>query len=1505
MPGQQLIKTSGRGFVSIVAATKRFLMAGLLIALCSLTATAEMTPHLSFRHILPDEVSKLGYINDLAQDRQGFMWFAGANGLARYDGYTLTVYRQDNERPESLVHNYVNRIVVADSGHLWLATTEGLARFDPVTETFTAFLHAEDQPEDSSINDVRDLWQESEEVLWLGTRGGLFRLHWPSGEYQRVALDADAEVGAISISALAVDNQGDFWLGTRTQGVYRYRPSSGEVRHFSHSRNDPHSLSDNDVRAVSVDRHNQVWFGTYSGGLARFDRTADRFVRYPNFVDEKNQTVWDIYHDSQGRYWVGDGRSINLFDPASGDFTPFVYREGDSASPGNFVVTSVFEDRAGDIWLGFFPSGVDRIDRRASAFRNFRHNPYDTNSITDGGVTATFEGAEGGLWIGTGYGLNYLNPERDQIRRITRDDSLDHTLSGNTILAIEGEKDVLWLGVWSGGLNRMNLATGEIRHYLPEEGNPRSLPGREPWDVLLDSAGVLWVATEAGVASYHADTDDFTRYQPPLEQLGGDTVLYTRSIYEDRQQRIWVGAIGGLYLLDREQGILQSVPLRDQTESEASNYFVKAIYQDSRGQLWLGTDTGLGRYNPETGEFYRYTQRHGLPDLVVTDIIEDEAGDLWLSTQQGLARFEVRAEEFTPFTAAHGLIGNLYNRATGLMTRRGELVFGNSKGFSIFDPADLQDNQYLPPVFITAISVLNQPLEQVVDKNGEQRAIPFASRLTLEPHETVLEINYSALGYHQSQNNQYAYRLLGFSDEWTSAGERRSAFFTNLDPGNYRFEVRAANNDGLWNPEVAALEIVVLPPLWRTWWAYALYVLLIAGLLYWFTHTQRMKYIYERDKLTRERQLVQRLQEVDKLKDEFLANTSHELRTPLHGIIGLAESMMEGATGILSQATKYNLAMIVSSGRRLSTLVDDILDFSKLRHRGIKLNVRAVDLYVLVDVVINLSRPLVAHKPIVLVNQVPTTLPPVRGDEDRLLQVLHNLIGNAVKFTERGKVVVTAEADEAAGTVSLTVADTGVGIAPEHKDSLFEAFEQGAGDITRLYGGTGLGLSVSRQLVELHRGQIEVSSTPGEGSRFTVTLPMATEEPDVATQTASTNSVEPVVEPEPREVLLPAGGEGTGPHILIVDDEPVNRQVLVNFLSLRNYRISECDSGEKALAFIEANADVELVLLDLMMPGMSGYEICKTLRRRYSTLELPVIFLTAKHQSTDLVQAFGVGANDFLSKPFSRDELLARVATHLQLLDIHRNLDQKVAERTSELKRINSGLEEAQQELKTAYRKLEQASLTDPLTGLYNRRYLYRHLDGDLRRTLTGYQKLNEGERQPGDRDDMLFMLVDIDHFKRINDQYGHAAGDKVLEDLSRTLAQAMRDTDYLVRWGGEEFLLVARFCNRHDAPEMAERVRAAIAQQQFMLKDEEPVQVTCSVGVAAFPFYPDAPETLGWEQVVDLADRALYAVKNTGRNGWISLRGIEVTDGEIHMNAAIEAGHIAMQSKTDRPPEW
>lgn len=703
-------------------------------------------------------------------------------------------------------------------------------------------------------------------------------------------------------------------------------------------------------------------------------------------------------------------------------------------------------------------------------------------------------------------------------------------------------------------------------------------------------------------------------------------------------------------------------------------------------------------------------------------------------------------------------------------------------------------------------------------------------------------------------------------------------------------------------------------PWWRSWWAYSGYVIGVLLLGYWFMRIQRMRIAYEQERLEQERALVRRLQQIDKLKDEFLANTSHELRTPLNGIIGLAESLLEGADGELPQQARQSLELIAASGKHLSSLVNDILDFEKLKNQGISLQKKAVDLRPLVDLMLTLTNPLINGKPIRLWNYVPHDLPAVDADEHRLLQIFHNLLGNAVKFTEQGHINVSAQQMD--DKICISVSDTGIGIAHDKFEEIFSAFHQVEGHSERRYGGTGLGLSITKQLVELHGGSIWLESQLGEGSRFSFTLPVTQEvpQPVIRIEDLSSATLTPVTvaNPDEQQPSLVTTITSDSSHILVVDDDSVNRKVMNNYLSLGGYRVSLVSTGEEALEFLTQRQDVDLILLDIMMPKMSGFETCKRLRQQYSTRELPVIFLTARTQLDDMVMAFEIGANDYIAKPIAKEVLLARVHTHLQLYLANKDLDKKVAERTQELAQKNEGLKAAQAALQEAYKKLEEASLSDPLTGLYNRRFLTQSImtdislvDREYLHWVRGSHEFHEGHWPPfqPQNHDLIFMLLDVDHFKNVNDEYGHSAGDKVLEQLSKLLLSTLRESDYLVRWGGEEFLVVARFCNRNEAPEMAERIRIVVENYEFDLGGGQTIRKSCSLGYAVYPFYPLQPIAITWEQVVDTADRGLYMAKNSGRNCWVGI-GSREEDREYvnpalakNLGSLVAAGAILLES--------
>lgn len=570
--------------------------------------------------------------------------------------------------------------------------------------------------------------------------------------------------------------------------------------------------------------------------------------------------------------------------------------------------------------------------------------------------------------------------------------------------------------------------------------------------------------------------------------------------------------------------------------------------------------------------------------------------------------------------------------------------------------------------------------------------------------------------------------------------------------------------------------------------------------------------------------LTKRLQALDKLKDDFLANTSHELRTPINGIIGIAESLIAGATGPLARKTIHNLEMIVSSGRRLASLVNDILDYSKLKYNDISMQTHAVDIRQVVSVVMTVLDTTRSNREVLMINAIPEGLPPVRGDENRLQQILYNLLGNAIKFTSQGSITVTAR--EETDHIQICVEDTGIGIHHDRIGGIFKSFEQVDPSVSREYGGTGLGLSITKRLVELHYGEISVESEPGKGSKFCFTLVKAPEGETVSAgeTVVGDGEVAGSVMAAPHSL----GNEKTkigwdGPHataaILVVDDDQVNRQVLENHLSLVHYRVDTAENGIEAIDKIRRN-HYDLVLLDIMMPKMSGYEVCRIIRNSYPINELPVLVLTAKSQPGDVATAFQVGANDYIIKPFEKDELMGRIKTLLLL----RNKTREAAENA------------------------HQASI-DGLTGLNNRRSLYE----------IGGRLFNAARRH---HRDLSAIMIDVDHFKRFNDAYGHGFGDEVLRQIAIHIVNALRKEDVAARYGGEEFAILLPDSPQKSALQVAERIQLVIKSSCTTIAEIGNLNCTISAGVAALT---DDMETL--DDLIKAADTLMYTAKGSGRN--------------------------------------
>jgi signal transduction histidine kinase/ligand-binding sensor domain-containing protein/HPt (histidine-containing phosphotransfer) domain-containing protein/BarA-like signal transduction histidine kinase len=1271
-----------------------------LIILCatSLHSYAENSQY-SFDHFSRDQGLSQASVQALYHDKQGFIWAGTTDGLNRFDGYQFTVYRSNSDKFDSLSNNNVLSITQDSNENLWFGTVSGLNRFNKSTESFTTFLHDNKQNNSLSNNMVQtltadkfgsvwvgtknglnkfngesftlfshqseennalrnnilailedsnnDLWlgtqgglsffdvkaktlnavkvdlkeqsitsllEYDDNTLWLGTENGLYLYHKKNGllsEHKTLI----NQLASSYITSFLLRNNNDLWITTRNKGIYRYNLISKSIEHLQSDKKKPDSLIDNDIRAIINDNANNLWIGTYINGIDKYDVSREQFNHKVQDVTKKNHL--------QG-----------------GAFFHFLEHSTDK------------------LLISTYQSGLNEYDKTTGQYHQYLHDPTNNNSIGANTVTWLINDEKQGVWLGTvGGGLNLFDVETKVFTRFMHNPDDPNSISHNNILFIfQEDEHTLWIGTWGGGLNKFDTRTKKFTRFMHDPNNINSLSGNNIWAIHKDDKGFLWLGTMfSGLNKFDPKTKTFTHFQHD--------------------------------------------PKNDNT---LSNQFVDAIHQTSDGILWLGTSNGLNKFDPLTEKFIHYKEKDGLASTTIYGILEDEQGHLWLSTTNGLSRFNPETETFKNYDVTDGLQSKEFATLSYYKSKSGEFFFGGVNGYNHFYPQDIKDDTRLPNIVLTNFLVHNEtvkvgPYEESSNKTEQpfmlDAVINELTQLTLTHLEKLITFEFSALHFSEPMSNKYAYTLDGFDEKWvyTDAKNRR-ATYTNVPAGDYVFRVKASNGDGYWNEQGKSLNVTVLPAPWLSWWAFSLYFIIGVGLLVAFIY--RLNY-----QRLKEQAINIRLTRVDKLKDEFLANTSHELRTPLNGIIGLAESLIDGVAGQLPEKANHDLSMVVASGRRLSNLVNDILDFSKLKNHGLQIYTSAIDINSMVDVVFTLSRATLKTKDIELINNIAKDFPAVKADEDRLQQILFNLVGNAIKFTPSGTVTISAQLVGNSHTdeqqfVCIDISDTGIGIATENLATIFKSFEQVTGNETRSASGTGLGLAVSKQLVELHGGTITVISTQNKGSIFSFTLPIYdisdselseliavgdVNHEQTKQQLSRLQAIDDTIDYFSVDILSPKDNttnkENNDFRVLIVDDDPINRQVLNNYLLSLDYQLFQAHGGEQALALIEQASEgllagerpFDLILLDIMMPKVSGYEVCRKLREKYSVNELPVIFLTAKNQVVDLVESFSAGGNDYLTKPISKHELLSRVETHLTLLDINRSLETKVAERTVEL----------------------------------------------------------------------------------------------------------------------------------------------------------------------------------------------------------------------------------------------
>jgi two-component system, sensor histidine kinase ChiS len=1158
-----------------------------------------------FTHFTEKEGLSSNYIVCMLEDKNENLWFGtDGGGLTKYDGKTFEHYAQEG----GLMSNTISCLAEDSKGNLWIGSNDnGVAMFSG-----KQFIHYGSK-QGLASDQILCIYSDSKDNLWLGTfNGGIIK--YDGASFLQFSPKEDSLLQ--EVSSIAEDKHGKIWLGTKL-GSVMYDGKS--FYNFSSRKNIMHTP----ISCATVGRDGNIWFGTLGNGAIKYDGK-----NLTHFTTEEGLNVNGIrciFEDKGGNTWLGtDGGGVSRYN--GNVFTHLTEREGLS----NNEVFSTIKDRKGVLWFGTSGGGVSKFDN------HFFYHYNDTIGLSDNFIYAILQDKSGNLWFGTN-GSGAVKFDGKSFTQFLDKDGL----ASNFVLSIlEDKKGNLWFGTRDGGATKYNGRY--FTHFSEKEG----LSSNTVYSMLEDKRGNIWFGTDGG---------GVTKY--------------------DGQRFIHFHQGNGL-----------------------SNNQVASIAQDKKGNLWFGTlGGGLNRFD---GQFFtHFSEKEGLGNDAVLSLLQDRKGNLWIGTRFGLSkmsketinaisvkpRFELTPSTvlFQNYTYEDGFLGIGCWRNSLVEANNGDIYIGANDRLTVYHPSGERTRKSKPYLSLMGISLYNENISwpallQQQDSSfvlgngvkvgdfhfsGLSAWNRLPQNLSLKHNNNNLSFTFVGITHQQSEKVEYQYKLEGFDASWSSLNTKNEAPYGNLPSGDYTFRAKARSSAGVWSDELT-YSFSIRPPWWKTWWMYLFYTVFLAGILYWLWRKEQQRQVQqlllERQKTEQEQKVNEQLRKVDALKDQFLANTSHELRTPLQGIIGLSESLIER---VVDAEQQEDLGMIISSSRRLNSLVNDILDFSKLKNQEIELALKPVNLYALADVVLRTLAPLVKGKKFNIRNDIPKDFPAALADENRLQQILYNLLGNAIKFTETGFIVVNAQLEDE--LLVLSIEDTGIGIPKAKQELIFKEFEQGDGSIARSFAGTGLGLAVSKSLVELHGGKIWLKSAPGKGSTFFFSLPIASAAAlapetlaphQVLTPLAGINTWETTLngaDQSKSSLNYTAQFDSEKVHILVVDDEVVNQQVLKNFLDKKIYRLTQVLSGEEALLAIDQDDTIDLVLLDVMMPRMSGYEVCQKIREKYLPSELPVLMITAKNQVSDLITGLNTGANDYIAKPFSKDEFLARLSTHLNLHKIN------------------------------------------------------------------------------------------------------------------------------------------------------------------------------------------------------------------------------------------------------------
>ncbi|MFN8252488.1 MAG: two-component regulator propeller domain-containing protein [Ferruginibacter sp.] len=1164
------------------------------------------------------------------QDKKGFIWFGTYDGLNRYDGSQFKVFRNKIGDSSSLSHNYIYTMHEDRFNNLWVGTGQGISIYNNNTAKFSParFIpYQSAEPQRASFN-ANIITSDQNGHILVGSNGwGLIVQKANEKMARQVPLIENGNINTGYNLRCILATPAAVWLFISEKGLYKYDIAAGKI-----------SPVNNEVKVGNCmlpDGNDIIWIGSEKG-LYRYHIPSNTYDRYYSEENGKlsGSNVMSLCFDNDRNLWIGtDGGGISILENKSGA-TRFMLPEEGNNKISSESVYSIIKDREDRLWIGTIKGGCNIIDPGKNNFQTINHDPFAASSLPGNFIYSFCEAKDGSILIGTdGSGMSVWNRSKGSFKNYRHNSNDAASLSHNVVTSIlEDHQGAIWVATFGGGINRFNKQSGSFKHYSCFNDS-LGAENKNVWLLYEDRSLHLWATTFSNgkLYRYNAAADKFEVFSQQLNNLV--------SFFEDTKGDLWAGNSHQLIKIDRAN---------KQHRFFETGKPIRAIWEDQQHQFWLGAESGgLILFDRLVGKIqYQYSDKEGLCNNSVLNIKEDNNGSLWLSTFYGISKFDAAAKSFKNFYQGDGLQSNQFSYNAALKLSSGEILFGGINGFNIFYPGNIKVRNYMPPLYITDISVNNRQVpelnEFILNAAGEELA-----GLRIPYNEAVLSLRFNALEYASPEKILYAYYLEGWDKGWNYAGNIRNINYNNLREGSYTLRIKNTNSNGVWNDKETTLKIIILPPWYRTWWAYLIYLVLVAaaGYLVYRYRTQQAKLKYEIQvtQLNAEKEKA-----INENRQSFFTNITHEFRTPLTMIINPVKDMLQKEN---EDAAKEELGIVHRNARRLLSLVDQLLLFKKTESDTGPLQVTQFNFYQLCHETYLYFVQQAKARSINYVFDCPDETLELYGDKEKLEIVFYNLLSNALKYTpEKGHIIFAVAGDK--DVITVKIRDNGPGIPPHTGNRLFEKYYRVNEKEGPAKPGFGIGLYLVKEFIDKHRGQISYTSRSGEGTVFTVQLQKGTDHlggVEVLQEDKKEHALldeiaagDTAVQPE--EKTTTDGMESLvseKPSILITDDNVQMRSYLVQVFQ-NSFIVQEAGSAEEGLK-IARELQPDIIISDVVMNDMTGIDFCRAVKESPVLNHIPFILITGSFSPESKLKGIEYGADDYITKPFEKNMLVARV----------------------------------------------------------------------------------------------------------------------------------------------------------------------------------------------------------------------------------------------------------------------